>query len=173
MAQLAKKLYDLEEQIEESPEKIIHSVEPTIISASDFLVETIRKKPSEVYNLPPRKFEELIATLLDDFGWDVHLTPATRDGGRDILAYLNTELGRILCLVEAKRYMADRPVGVEVLRNLYGTLCHEKANSGLLVTTSYFSPDAKAFREKHIYELKLKDYNGLMTWVNKYKQTRK
>lgn len=171
LAELENKPYELEKQVADPPEKVIRVVEPAIVLASDFLVESIRKNPSEVYNLPPRKFEELIATLLDSFGWDVHLTPETRDGGKDILAYLDTELGRILCLVEAKRYRADRPVGVGVLRNLYGTICDEKANWGLLVTTSYFSGDAKAFREKHIYELNLKDYNGLISWVNKYKRS--
>ena len=36
-------------------------------------------------------------------------------------------------------------VGVSAVRDLYGTLGHEGANKGILVTTSAFGPDAYDF----------------------------
>lgn len=103
-------------------------------------------------------------------GWEVHLTQQTRDGGRDILAYLNTDVARLLFLVEAKRYNPKRPVGVELVRNLYGTLCHEQANSAMLVTSSYFSPDAKEFQKQHVYQISLKDYQDIVKWIGNFKK---
>jgi restriction system protein len=170
--ELRKRLYELERDVPEPPASIIEAAKPKIIIATDALVERLQKQPDDVYKLPPRQFEELIASLLDDMGWEVHLTQQTRDGGRDILAYLNTDVARLLFLVEAKRYNPKRPVGVELVRNLYGTLCHEQANSAMLVTSSYFSPDAKEFQKQHVYQISLKDYQDIVKWIGNFKKHR-
>jgi len=107
---LARPLYDVSGAIAVPPGKILTTVAPRIVSATEALVEQLRKHPESVHDLPPRKFEELLAELLSDMGWRVELTPATRDGGKDILAYLNTDVGEILCLVEAKKHRRDRKV---------------------------------------------------------------
>jgi HJR/Mrr/RecB family endonuclease len=115
-------------------------------SAQNRASSTAPATRDSIYTLTPRKFEELIADLLADLGCDVELTPATRDGGKDILAYMTTPHGKLLCLVEAKKHRRDRPVGVELVRQLYGTLTDADASSAMLVTTSSFSKEAKAFR---------------------------
>ncbi|MFP8843576.1 restriction endonuclease [Shewanella baltica] len=117
---LSGQLYEISDGIAVPKENIIEIVRPKLISSTDYLVEKLKKQPQHFYELSPRQFEELLAELLTDMGWDVELTKETRDGGKDILAYLNTELGRILCLVEAKRYRYDRKIGVGLVRSLYG-----------------------------------------------------
>jgi len=60
---------------------------PIIIKDMDDAVKHFFKKyPERMYDMNPRKFEELIAAIFKDFGFDVELTKATRDGGRDIIA---------------------------------------------------------------------------------------
>lgn len=141
-----------------------------IILANDQLIEHLRRQPCDLHKLAPRRFEELVAHLLEDMGWEVSLTKQTRDGGRDILAFLDAEVGRLLCLVEAKRYSPERPVGVELVRNLYGALSDEQASLALLVTTSYFSPDAREFQRRHIYQLSLREYQDVVGWLMKCKR---
>lgn len=143
-------------------------VAPSILAAADSLARVLSREPESIYQLPPRSFEELIAGLIDDMGWEVVLTPQTRDGGRDIIALLNNELGRHLCLIEAKRYAANRKVGVDLVRTLYGTVTHEEATSGLLVTTARFSKEAQAFASQHTNRLGLKDYEDVLQWIRKY-----
>jgi restriction system protein len=168
--ELQQKIYDIGREVSRPRESVIEAAGPTIVLATDALVARLRSQPTDVYALSPRQFEQLIASLLDDMGWEVHLTQQTRDGGRDILAYLNTPLGRLLCLVEAKRYNPKRPVGVELVRTLYGTLFHEQANSAMLVTTSYFTPDAKEFQQQHAYQLSLKDFQDVAAWISKFRR---
>jgi restriction endonuclease Mrr len=160
-------LYDI---TDEAGSNEIASLAPRIISVTDDLVDRLRKDPDAIYALSPRRFEELLADLLTDMGWDVQLTRATRDGGKDLLAYLNTEVGSFLCLVEAKRYRRDRRVGVDLVRNLYGTLCDSQANSGMLVTTSSFSRDAREFQSRHSYQLSLREYADVVRWIERYKR---
>jgi restriction system protein len=151
---------------------LITVVQPTIVSASEAMIAALKKQPQDVMNLGSRQFEELIAELLTDMGWDVELTPATRDGGKDILAYLKTDVGRFLCLVEAKRYRSDRTIGVELVRTLYGTLCDYQASSAMMVTTSTFSKDARSLQKKHEFQLTLHDYTDVVGWIMKHGRKR-
>lgn len=167
---LNNSLYDLSQTIAVPSGEIKKVIVPQIVIANDNLVNALKKRPADIHTLSPRKFEELLTELLVDMGWDVELTQQTRDGGKDILAYLNTDLGRILCLVEAKHYRPDRKVGVDLVRTLYGTLCDAQANSAMLVTSSSFTSDAKEFQQKHEYQLNLRDYADIVNWVMKYKE---
>jgi restriction system protein len=161
-------IYDLKNVPITNESKIITVVQPVIISANEAILEALKKQPQDIYKLSPRKYEEIVAELLSDRGFDVELTKATRDGGKDILAYLKTVCGTFLCLVEAKRYRSDRIVGVELVRTLYGTLCDYQANSAMMVTTSSFSKDAHEFQRKHEYQLSLRDYADLTRWIQEY-----
>jgi Restriction endonuclease/AAA domain len=161
------KLYGLREQTAEK--RIIKLVAPQIITTNDDLIMKLKRAPGDLFKITPRQFEEVIADLLTDMGMDVELTPATRDGGKDILAYMKTEIGKFLCLVEAKQYDKRRPVGVSLVRSLFGTLVDHQATSGMLVTTSRFAGPAKEFQERHRYQLSLKDYGDVVSWILQYK----
>lgn len=167
---LRGEIYDVEKALVLPAQEIISEVRPEIVVANAALVERLRRQPESIYRLPARQFEEVIAELLDDMGFEVELTKQTRDGGKDILAYMNTGIGKFLCLVEAKKYRKDRKVGVELVRTLYGTLCDYQANSAMLVTTSSFSTDARAFQKKHEYQLSLQGYGDVVKWIQDYKR---
>jgi hypothetical protein len=49
-------------------------------------------------------------------------TKATRDGGKKILVTTKTEIGEILCFVDANKYREHRKIGVGMVRTLYCTL---------------------------------------------------
>jgi len=165
---LRQPLYELSGNILLPQKEILTVVPPIIFSANQRLVDTLKKQPADLHKLTPRNFEKLLAELLADMGWEVELTKQTRDGGTDILAYLNTDIGRLLCLVEAKHYRPDRKIGIDLVRTLYGTLCDAQANSAMLVTSSTFTADAREFQQKHQYQLTLRDYADIVNWILKY-----
>lgn len=127
-----------------------------------------QKHPERLYDLSPRKFEELIASILKDFGFDVELTPATRDGGRDIIAYIRNAVCQYLTFVECKKYAADNKVGVGVVREVSGVHYLKKAAKSMIVTTSFFSKDAKKEAAAIEHQLELKDYNNIKEWLARY-----
>lgn len=161
-------LYDLNDTNIVQQNQLIEIAKPIIVSANEAMIAELKKHPDDIFRLTSRQYEELIAELIRDMGYEVTLTKATRDGGKDILASIKTEIGDFLCLVEAKHYREDRKVGVSLVRELYGTLCDYQANSAMLVTTSSYSPDAKALQEKHKYQLSLRDYTDVATWIQRY-----
>jgi HJR/Mrr/RecB family endonuclease len=126
------------------------------------------KHPQDIYKLTPRKFEELIASILKDFGFDVELTKATRDGGRDIIAYIRNAVCKYLTYVECKKYHAKNKVGVGIVREVAGVHKIKQANKSIIVTTSYFTKDAVKEAKLIEHDLELKDYDNLKEWLTRY-----
>lgn len=129
------------------------------------LIAELNRNPTDILRLSSREFEQLIARLLQGRGYSVQLTPGTRDGGKDILIATPTELGDLIYFVECKRYDPNKPVGVSLVRALYGVIERERATAGLLVTTSRFTQDALAFREPIKHRLALHDFDKIREWI--------
>jgi restriction endonuclease Mrr len=165
---LAGNLFDLKDISLPERRQLISIAKPIIVTANEAMVERLKKAPGDIFRLSSREYEHMVAELLHDMGYEVELTPATRDGGKDILASLRTPAGDLLVLVEAKKYRRDRKIGVELVRTLYGTLHDYQANSAMLVTTSSFSKDARVFQQRHKYQLSLRDYPDVAGWMQKY-----
>lgn len=130
-------------------------------SINDELVLALRKSPELMYQLRPRLFEELVAHIMADHGFEVELTPPTKDGGFDIVARLENPMGVFLVLVECKRYAPDRKVGVEVVRGLYGVTEMHRAHQGIVVTSSSFTKGAVTEQARIGPRIALQDYKAL------------
>jgi len=91
--------------------------------------------------LDPYTFQRLTWKVFERLGYEVEETPVGRDGGADgILHRAGTR-----CVLQCKRYRGD--VGEPVLRDLFGTVHHLGAQSGVLVTTGNISVPARLFAE--------------------------
>lgn len=131
------------------------------------LLSRVANKPSLIHECTSREFEELVCEMLDKKGYKVNLTQQTRDGGKDIIIIEDNLIGSFLIYVECKKYAPDRPVGVNLVRELYGTISADKATAGLLITTSYFSQDAIKFKNQVSHQLSLIDYVKLISEIQK------
>lgn len=92
-------------------------------------------------------FEHLIRQIFENEfsapGSEVKVTQGSRDGGVDAVAFDPDPIRGGKIVIQAKRY--TNTVGVEAVRDLYGTVMNEGACKGILVTTSQFGPDARKF----------------------------
>jgi len=95
--------------------------------------------------------ETLVGNLFQKMGLDTKLTRSSRDGGVDAVAYDKRPILGGKVVIQAKRYR--HTVGVSAVRDLYGTMQHEGANKGILVTTSSYGPDAYEFIKDKPVEL--------------------
>jgi HJR/Mrr/RecB family endonuclease len=114
-----------------------------------------------------RKFEEVVAELFSGFGYEVELTQRTRDGGKDIIAVKRAEVA-VRYLIECKRPDPGTPVRVSAVRVLFGVKASDGATKAILATTTYLSPDARAFIEKHRWELEAREYEAVRGWLAQY-----
>lgn len=131
------------------------------------LFDAVSRNPDLMYTISPRDFELLVAELLHRQGFNIQVTPPSRDGGVDMYAAKSNELGNFLFLVECKKYAKSNPVQVDVVRALYGNVQAKRATSGVVVTTSTFTRGAKAFQSELRHQLELRDYLTLRDWIAK------
>ncbi len=119
--------------------------------------------------LSPRKFEELVAYLMEKHGYEVELTQQSRDGGIDIFALKRDSFGSFLTIVDCKKYSVSNPIGVGLVRTMYGTLNVENASHGIIATTSRFTKDVRDLAGEYKYQLSLKDHADIIKWIESTK----
>lgn len=141
-----------------------HEEKSTIITLSpinDKVLLYLSKNPNVLYQLKDREFEAVMAEIYNKLGYEVELTKATRDGGKDIIIRKPEILGDFIYYVECKQNAPKRPIGVGIIRNLIGTISTDRVNGGILATTSYFSPDVKKFIDDNNYnfQIQMHDYD--------------
>jgi len=167
-----KTLEDLgqKETILYDSEKVVEPLDiPLITNINDELKKYLNKHPEKLYNLTPRKFEELIASIMEDFGFSVELTKQTRDGGKDIIAYIKNGVTEYLTYIECKKHAQTNKVGVEIIREVLGVHQLRKPAKSIIVTTSFFTRDAQEERNLIREQLDLKDYDDVKSWLENYK----
>jgi CheY-like chemotaxis protein len=131
-------------------------------------MKAIRRNPELIRSLAPREFEEFVAHMLEDVGYQVELTPVSKDGGFDIYAARRDGVGKFLYLVECKAYAEDNPVGIGIVRALHGVVNERQASAGMIATTSRFTRGARELERKLPYRLSLNDFGAVSQWVEDY-----
>jgi len=105
-------------------------------------------------------------------GFQVELTKQTRDGGYDIVAiYPIKSQAPQKFLVECKRYAEHRKVDINIVRSFEDVVMAEGANWGIIVTTSYFTEDAKQ-KKKRLPTYSISGKKNVMEWVKDYRVPR-
>jgi restriction system protein len=106
------------------------------------ILKLIKNDPDVIYQIDPRKWEEIIAGSYQASGLfdEVILTPASGDHGRDVIA---TKYGfcSIRCIESVKRYTPGRVVEANDVRALgFAMMADPKVNKGVVSTTWEFAP---------------------------------
>ena len=84
-------------EILESPETVVNYYDSDFdyyeeegirqqVSGACANIERVLRDKDAIYDISSREFEELIAEVFSQQGYNVEITPATRDGGCDIIA---------------------------------------------------------------------------------------
>lgn len=145
-------------------------LDPSHISTIDEEIKAyFARHPDRLYQLTPRRFEELVADILRDLGFECDLTPTTRDGGCDIYAHIRNQVTAFLLFVECKRYRPDRKVGIEVVQRVHGAAEAAGAHKGMIVTTSFFSQPAIREQRRVSTRMELANFEVLGNWLRRYR----
>lgn len=155
---------------EDKTQEVVKQSELDFLIIDDELIRFFKKHPQKMYQLDPRRFEELVAAILKDLGYNVELTAQSADGGIDIIATQKTGIGEVLLIVDCKRYAPTRHVGVEIVRSMYGISEQRRATMAMIATTSFFTRPALEFQRSVQHRLSLKDYDDLNIWLRNYGQ---
>jgi restriction system protein len=108
------------------------------------IVKILKNNPSEAFQIPSRKWEEIVAGAYRASGFEeVTLTPRSGDYGRDVIA-IKKGLGTVRVIDQVKAYRPGHLVTAHDVRALLGVVQGDGASKGFLTTTSDFAPRLSA-----------------------------
>ena len=137
-----------------------------IVNDATWNIEMVANDPESVYDLSPSEFEDLVAEVFRRKGFEVVVTPRTRDGGKDIIATYNMSGIPCMIIIECKKYSKKNKVGVGIVRSLHGVQTKEHYGKAVVVTSSSFSKEAQDFTNDMNDMMILIDFQELMDMVN-------
>ena len=136
--------------------------DPRIIDPVDVISE-IDKRPN-LLELKPKDFEHFVHNLFTRMGLDTKIFKADGDGGVDCVAYDPKPVFGGKYVIQAKLYNITVPPSA--VRDLYGTMQHEGATKGILITTSGYGPSSYEFANGK--PLQLIDGTGLLALCHEH-----
>jgi restriction system protein len=108
---------------------------------------------ASLLDMEPIDFEDLVGPLFKAMGMEVMTTERSGDGGVDVRAMDPDPIRGGKLVIQVKRYRSTIPPAP--VRDLYGTMLHEGAAKGILVTTAEFGPSAQEFAAVILHQCKL------------------
>jgi hypothetical protein len=112
-------------------------------SASSKQTQSSINESSDIDDLNPEEFEHYVADIWEERGWNVEVTQSSNDRGIDIVATKSNPFQQKQ-LIQAKKYAQENSISstdVQQYASLYQQ--EESVDSVVIVTTSYFTTNAK------------------------------
>lgn len=118
-----------------------------------------KREKNKIRTLSPFAFEEYMANLFREYGYEVEQTPPTNDGGKDIILQYDGRKYYVEC-----KHFADGSVGREIIQKLVGAGIVDGDVDGFVVaTTSYYNDNAIDCMEKSKVPLFLLDLDDIVS----------
>jgi ssDNA-binding Zn-finger/Zn-ribbon topoisomerase 1 len=99
--------------------------------------------------MTPQRFEDSIAVLFRQLGYEVKQTPYSNDRGKDAIAWKDGKK----YLIECKRYAADGLIGRRDLQSFVAAMKEENAEAGFYINTGRFAKTAVEYAAQNQIDL--------------------
>lgn len=144
----------------------LNKEDPRFIEAHDILCNL--DSSANLADISWEDFEHLVRELLEreytHEGCEVKITQSGHEGGVDGVIFDPDPFRGGKFIFQAKHY--KNIVDPSWVRDLYGTMIHENATRGILVTTSHFGPDSYKFAQDK--SITLIDSNNLLALLQQH-----
>jgi restriction system protein len=102
----------------------------------------VAQNPRALDHLEWRDLERMVARVMAGLGFEVVLTPGSKDGGKDLILTCEAREGNTTYIVELKHWRSGVRVGKSAVSDFLKVIVKEKRAGGVFLSTSGFSADA-------------------------------
>lgn len=129
-------------------------------------VDYLHRNDSSIDNMHWRQFEGLAAEFFDRLGFKVQIGDGRNDDGVDVRVWRDSDdaTDPPAILVQCKR--TKEKVGKVVVKGLYADVINEKAESGLIVTSTSLSAGARQTCLARAYPIGEANRDALKEWLD-------
>lgn len=117
------------------------NIQSTWESPQPAIKENLKWDKAFLMELEWKLYEDVCMEYLRIKNCDAKVTTIGADGGMDMKVTDKNE--NVIAIAQCKAW--NKPVGVSLIRELYGVMASERVKHGIFLTTSVYSNDAKAF----------------------------
>jgi restriction endonuclease Mrr len=128
----------------------------------------------KLHRLEPLVFEEFIADLWDQLGWETEVVPVEEDRGADVIATKEDVITRKRA-IQVKRRNPDATHALEEVQRYMALALRDNIDEALFIITGQFTQSARKEAKSSVYELMdgadLTDFvreNGLTNVLDEY-----
>ena len=97
--------------------------------------QLVAQDPENLRKLEWRHIERMLAEVFEGIGFDVELTPPSKDGGKDIILECTLHGQKRHYIVEIKHWRSETRVGGKAIREFLDVLLKEERQGGLYLST--------------------------------------
>jgi restriction system protein len=119
----------------EKKDEVFHYIK----QLSKKLIELVAKNPENLRKLEWRDLERTVSELFEGLGFDVTLTPCSKDGGKDVVLECLINNLRKSYIVEIKHWKSGQKVGKKAVKEFTQVIINEKREKGLFLSTYGFA----------------------------------
>lgn len=113
-----------------------------ITNLSKQLARLIANDPKGLQDLEWRDMERMLAAVFQGLGFDVTLTPSSKDGGKDLILDCIVKGNKYSYVVEVKHWRSGQRVGKRYISDFVNVVAREDRDGGLYLATYGYSGDA-------------------------------
>lgn len=144
----------------EKPKDEVNS-NPVFLAVTNLAKELARivaKTPNALENIEWRDMERIIAVIFEELGFQVTLTPASKDGGKDVIVEYEFNRQQYSYIIEIKHWPSNQKVGKDYVSDFISVITKEHRHGGLyLATYGYAKNISEVYSEVEREKLKLGD----------------
>lgn len=129
-------------RLEEGDTSNAEQVQLLIRSLSHKFAELVAADPETLNHLEWRDLERLIARVMEGLGFQVTLTPPSKDGAKDLILTCIVKQGEESFIVELKHWRSGKRVGKQAVSDFLQVVVGENRTGGLFLSTSGYAGDA-------------------------------
>lgn len=131
-------LFRIERKLKGGYSKIVAAV----IDLAKQCARLIANDPGGLDALEWRDMERMLAEIFKRFGFEVILTPGSKDKGKDLILHCTVRGTKRSYIVEIKHWRSRKRVGKRYLSDFVNVIAREQHERGLYLATYGFSSDA-------------------------------
>jgi signal recognition particle receptor subunit beta len=110
-----------------------------VLNLSDTLCTLIANDASALQHIHWRQLEEVVAVALESVGFQIELTPSTKDGGKDVIATCRVSNKEHIFYVEIKHWLAGGRPGMKQVSQFIEVNAKNGTSGGLFLSSSGYT----------------------------------
>ena len=105
-------------------------------------IDLIVKNPRYLDEIEWREMERLLSQVFEGLGFEVRLTPGSKDGGKDIVLTCQVKSTTHTYYVEVKHWRSGQRVGAGAVSDFLNVIVNEQVSGGLYLSTYGYCSNA-------------------------------